>query len=176
MQLLNKLQDRWGEKTKLYLLIVAISLPVIVSIFILVFTDLGRQKSNPDEYFDPGSGETVSSPKDKTPELFGISSDGPTYLGFSKLIDAGLTTDQLDLVKVIFGRFSVTNDRNITEISITAKTIDLESSEEGFSMSFEITANRTTKYSSVIKYVGLNDAHVLVTDKDGQQVFDSSVE
>lgn len=158
------------------ILISVVLLPVVIALVVFIFTSSRSSNSNAEEYLDPGSGETVSSPKNKTPEKFGISTDGPTYLGFSKLIDAGLTTGQLELVKVIFGRFSVSDSRNLNELSITVETIDLNVSDEGMSMSFELTANRTTQYQCVISYVGLDDARVVIADKDGKQVFDSSVQ
>lgn len=156
-------------------LVSIVLLPVVVALVVFIFIS-SRSNSNGEEYYDPGSGETVSSPKNKTPEKFGVDSDSPTYLGFSKLIDAGLTSEQLDLVKVIFGRFSSSDGRSLTELSVTTKSIDLEVSEEGMRLSFELTANRTVNYGCIISYVGLDDARVVISDKDGKQVFDSSVQ
>jgi len=148
--------------------------PVVISLIVFVFVN--TRGSNSEEYFDPGSGETVSSPKNKTPELFGVDSEGPLFLGFSKLVGAGLTAGQLDLVRSIFGRFSTTNERNIKELSVTVDTIEQTIDDSGISLTFDLTANRTTKYLCVISYSGLDYARVVVSDKAGKQIFDSSIE
>lgn len=156
------------------ILVGIVLMPVIISLIVFVF--ISSRSSNSEEYFDPGSGETVSDPKGKTPELFGVDSEAPLFLGFSKLIDAGLTSGQLDLVKASFGRFSKTEDRYITELSITVDTIERTEEDSGFSLSFDLTANREIKYSCTVSYVGLDDARVVVSDESGKQIFDSSVQ
>lgn len=163
------------NKNKVIIILIALS-PVIISLLVFGFINIRKDTSNPDEYYDKGSGETVSNPKNKTPEIFGIEPGEPTYLGFSKLIDAGLTTEQLDLVKSIFAVFSLSDDRYITELSVTINTIEQNISDESLSISFEITADRKTKYSCIVSYTGLSDARLVVSDSEGKQIFDSGTE
>lgn len=157
------------------ILIAIIILPVFISLAVFFMANRSSN-SNSEEYLDPGSGETISTPKDKAPELFGVKNLGPLYLGFSKLLDAGLTNDQLKLVKVIFGRFAVADGRKLTELSITTKTIDTEVGEEAIKITFELTADRKNKYQCTINYTGLDDAWVVVVDKDDKLIFDSNIQ
>lgn len=157
------------------ILISIVLLPVIISVAIFIFVSNRNSNSNSEEYFDPGSGETVSSPKNKTPELFGTYTSGPLLLGFSKLINAGLTTDQLKLVEAAAVTFSGTDGRKITELSVTVDTIEQNISEGVINLTFELTANRQTKYLCLVSYSDLDSVQVVITDKAGKQVFDSGV-
>lgn len=176
MQLPNRLRNMWSEKTRLYTLVGIILLPILASIVFLVFIKPSPTDLSSEEYFDPGSGETVSSPKNKTPEMLGTSSTDPIYLGFSKLINSGLTMDQLELVKEVIARFSSTDNRKITEISVTVDTINQNITDDGISLTFGLTANRTTKYLCTVSYTGLNDVTLIITDETGKQVFDSGLQ
>ncbi len=163
------------NKNKIVLVSLAL-LPIIISLVIFIFISSRSPSSSPTEYLDPGSGETVSAPKNKTPEKFGAETQGPLFLGFSKLIDSGLTAEQLELTKTIMSRFSVTGSRYITELSVSVKTTDQDISDDGINLTFDLTANRTDKYLCTISYSGLSEVRVVIKDKDAKQVFDSSVE
>lgn len=148
---------------------------------LLIFLQANTRKSRVDTtgtYDDPASGETVSNPKDKAPEYVGSLSDMPLYLGFSKLLDYGITQDQLDGIKVAFSKYPELQDTNSArEVSIfvdtiTGQEVDVEAPTQ--SISFSVNINRQKKMFATVSYSGLSNVQLyLRSDYKSDVVFDS---
>lgn len=163
------------------LFVIAICAIAITIIFIAVFfSNVSKKPSdevNLNEYFDSASGETISSPDGKTPESYGIDEDseGISYLGFSKFLELGLTTFQVEAVKIGFDLFSDKTTVPITEVSVfvnSAKQDTVSTDRSTKKIIFETLVNRKDKYSANISYSGLKDARLLIISNN-KVVFDS---
>jgi len=127
----------------------------IIVLFYKVNDNNAKQASDPKQttYTDPGSGETVVTTDGKSPETYGVNPDTPIYLGFTNLLDVGLSDDQVRNVKAAFLDFAVQNKpkEKITEISITVASIrQTVDPDVGSTYSFDLTMNRKTRYHAVV--------------------------
>lgn len=169
MQSSNKRFDR----------IIMIVLFIIISLVLLFFIVFSSNKKSKDgavgEYYDPGSGETVSDPKDRAPEKVGQTSPEITYLGISKLLDAGVTEFQLDSFRLALNMFSGTNNYFIKEASVTVSSITSEQIQEGDFyrvIKFELVVNRNTNYNAELYLESLSNVKLKLIEND-KLVFDS---
>jgi len=150
--------DSNGSKKKILIAVtVAILFSSLVVAFVLLQIQKKSQKSDtPGEsglYYDPGSGETVSDPPDKTPETYGSQGRELTYLGFSKLLEFGVSKFQLDATKLAFENYSKSRDNNIKEVSITSSSIKNGPDKDDFTLSveFEFVINRKEHYQAELQ-------------------------
>lgn len=159
------------SKKRIAVIAAGIVIGVMVTLIIFSF---GRQKQPIKEYVDPGSGETVSN-LPNTPEGEG----GPVLLGISKLLDFGLSKDQLDGLKIAFKNFSQLSKPAYKEISITVKSIvvaprDRESNETTERMSFDVMVDRKQAFFAKLEYFDLTAVRLYVYAKnDNRLVYDS---
>ncbi|MFO0920762.1 MAG: hypothetical protein U0451_03765 [Candidatus Saccharimonadales bacterium] len=156
-----------------------ISVFVLLTIFIIliIITRTRKDSQNTNEYFDPGSGETISDPLNKTPETFNSDPDQPVFLGFSKLIDYGVTQHQIEGFKNILSMYSKANGSSIREASISVDTIKYDNnSDDPDSLihfaTFDMTINRTDKYTAKLTLNGINVVQLNLT-KDGKVIYQS---
>jgi hypothetical protein len=159
--------------------IVAIGLIVasIILAAVLFQHRSGGNDTSGNRYYDPGSGETVTDPANKSPDLYGADS-ADIYLGFSKLLDQGLTSDQLTAVKDQLKLFSDTKKLNATEFSLDASTLKQESpnidaNDPTTRIRFTLKVNRKTTYPVVLEYRSINTIRVIVQQNNGSLFYDS---
>ena len=136
---------------------------VIIGILVLFYsvnkgepTPTGDVKQN--SYTDPGSGETVDSPEGKSPETYGVNPDQPIYLGFARLLDVGLSLDQVENLKAAFLDYVTAqkSTQKITEISITTASIRQTLGGGSSKYSFDLTMNQKNKYHAVVNSTGIS--------------------
>lgn len=140
-----------------------------------------RSTKNPSDrgsYYDTGSGETVSNPDDKSPENLGTLGDLPLFLGLSKLLEQGVTQDQLDGLKLAFSKYPVLQDsKSIREVSVSIdsiKVIPHDSEDPVQSLTFDTTINRQSKLVATVEYSGLSDVRLVLSSRQGTKTeFDS---
>lgn len=152
---------------------------VLIIIGVVVF--LGRPKkiaSDTGQHYDPGSGETVSNPVGKTPEYLGQDSGQPLYLGFSKLLDIGITQDQLKGIKLAFEKYPYANNKPAGEISIFVNNItsaphDVNDTKQ--TIYFPVLLNRKDTYYATVDYFDLTTIHLYIkeTSSATKIVYDS---
>jgi len=161
-------------KSKKQIYIIVALLAVLVML-LLIFA--GSRKNNQtgnvnstEEYYDKNSGETVSNPANRTPEKYGVIDEKPLYLGISKLLDKGVTFDQVEATKEALNRFSKSDNKNIKEFSLDIQSIDqiipkaTDPPDTKATMYFNLTTDRTQTYKAKLEYFELTAIHLYVYD------------
>lgn len=177
MQFINKRLPGGGSRRKVLLILAGVIL--VGSLIALAVSGSYKRKSTEGsgEYFDTISGETVSDPAGKSPELFAGDTQ-PVYLGFVKLLDAGITKFQLDAIKYGFTKFSEGREEKIKEVSVDIKTIKRQAinldSNEPSRVSFDVVINRKERFQATIEYTSIRSAN-LILNFDAKEVFKSGV-
>lgn len=125
-------------------------------------------------YTDPGSGETIYNPPNKAPEDYKGST--AAYLGFSKLLDIGLTDVQLDALKSYFAIYSAQQKKPFTEISldVSSLTQNIDQDTGMVTVTFIVTFNRTTTEKAVVTYDDITNVTLeLYSQSDSSLVYSS---
>lgn len=169
-----------SNKIKLKLIILFIFIFILFIIFCIFYyinnkkeTVTYLDKSNNNSYIDPGSGETVSSPSGKTKEKTDTTNT-ITFLGFTTLLDHGLSYKQLNKLKSYFNQYSLTQKTPINEISITTASYNSPKTTDNRVMNFEITINRKNKLDTKVKINDIDSIILYLYDKTTQkQVYKS---
>ncbi len=171
----SNLSNNSPNKRRLIIVIIL----VILIIFLIIGLIFYSQRNKPDEineYYDPGSGETVSDPVGKSPENFENIGKTPTYLGFSKLIDFGVTKYQEEGIKTAVTLYSRENNNFINESSITTSSIKISDYDDPNTLirtaEFEMVINRKDKYQAKAILDGIKNVNVILS-KDGKKVYES---
>lgn len=151
------------------LMFILVGFVVLIIVGLIVF--IGRPnktKIGTGQYYDPGSGETVSDPIGKTPEFSGQDSGQPVYLGFSKLLDIGVTQDELNGIKLAFARYPYQNAKPANEISIFVSSIVTAPYDKGIdtkqTVSFTVLLNRKDKFYASIDYFDLTTIRLSIKE------------
>lgn len=125
-------------------------------------------------YTDPGSGETIYNPPNKTPESYKGST--AAYLGFSKLLDIGLTDVQLDALKSYFAIYSAQQKKPFTEISldVSSLTQNIDQNSGMVTVTFNVIFNRTATEKAVVTYDGITNVTLeLHSQTDNSLIYSS---
>lgn len=170
MQSINKLHP----KTKIIILIA-------IALILFLFLTLAPKDSEiinveDNEYYDPGSGETVFNPSDRDPESVGSLTKDIVHLGTSSLLDVGMSMDQIDLYKQAVTNYSESKNSYVDEVSINISTIETDSShEKGYynTINFELTINRQDVYDAEINLSGISTIEFNIQDKAGNLIYTS---
>lgn len=163
---------------------------VVISIIVVLITVFNNSSDNTQKveddslesrYVDPYSGETVYTQDSRTPEAFG-DTNTITYLGFTKLIDYGLSTVQQQSIKNSISDFSSHGDVKISEVTIDpatlTQTIDQDTGQKN--ITFEIVVNRdeNKRYTLRNTYSSFSDMFTKITagtaESNGQVIYDSN--
>ena len=156
-------------------------LVVTGALILLMFNKNPQLKSrSSDRYTDPLSHQTVSNPQGKTPDIYGSNSDTPVYLGFDKLIDHGLSFDQLNNIKTAFYSYSKKQGQPFKEISVDVDHISLEHDPKVHNspllMLFDVQFDRKEILKAKIDYSKLSSVRLyLINPANDQVVYDSQV-
>lgn len=132
------------------LIIVASVLGVgILALAILGFLRANQQAGSDTAYTDPGSGEVIRN--DKSQQGSDLSVEKTiVWLGFSTLLQRGLTADQITSTQDVITKYSNTQPERFKEVSITTDSyrhlLPNESPDHAHKITFDMTANRTNKY------------------------------
>lgn len=160
---------------------------IIAGVFlVLVFMALSIDSKptttkNPDlnsgQYYDAKSRQTVSNPKDKGPDTYGVSANDPVFLGLDRILDNGLTSDQYTSLKFAFIKYAT--ESNIKEISVDTNTFKplsptSDSEPQVYTLLFDLTLDRKKIVSTKITYSGMYVVHLYLIEKDSNKtIFDS---
>ena len=171
-----------GKKKVLIVIGLFILFVILICIAYIVFNratnNTSNNKDNENTYIDPGSGETVYNPTNKAPEKE-ISGTGIIYLGFSKLLDKGISDIQVKNIKNYINYYSITNNKDIKEVSITVKSInhdiDKDINNKTINItSFIITIDRKSTLDVKLKYKDLREITLeLYNPYNNTQIFTS---
>jgi hypothetical protein len=184
MQLLNNLRDSFNEsddRRKVIFVVLVLGVVILFVVYILFTFRVIKRGEEPGRYYDPGSGETVSDPPGKSPETADIGvNDRPIFLGFSKLLDHGMSTDQVNGVQEGFYQYSQTLEKPLKEVSLTVKSIDPvypnpDSGDTAVKINFEVTLDRKNVYKARVEYDDITTVRLFLSDTKNKQVFASGV-
>lgn len=164
---------------KKFIIVFCILVVFVVILFVVSFIsqrnqqDAGLNNSDVDQnsYIDPVTGEVVLTPGGRTDE--GITSTDSVLLGFSKLLDMGLSSDQQDLaVSYIssYGENQTLDGEKITMISLDSSTIKQNINQDSgeIMITSNIVVNKTVTQRLEISYISINRYDIFL------QIFDSS--
>lgn len=159
------------------LIIAAIITVLILGLAIYFAFRPGHKSSSSDNrYTDKFSHEVVSSPTGKQPDTYGRPGNTPLYLGFDKLLNFGLTSDQLTLLKNAFYSFSSKQSAPFKQISIGVDNInsghDDSNPSSPFYIKFNFQVDQKKIYAATAQHAGLDDVRLLVYD-GAKSVYDS---
>ena len=132
-------------------------------------------------YTDPYSGETVDYPGGKGPDEYGNSAAGTVFLGSSRLLDEGISLEQLKSYEYAAYQYFKTLSPKVTEISLDKSTIkfklhDPNSANQRDNISFTIVTNRTTKYNASLDTFDTSSIQLKIfSQENNSQVYDSGV-
>jgi hypothetical protein len=150
-----------------------IVLAIIVALtiyFVIAYknkTDTGKLVIT--SYVDQYSGETVSEQKNG-------NSKNITMLGFIKLIDIGVSSDQVKVIKTEFESYAKSQKESVSQISIDASTVTSSINRDtGERMiSFTVVINQKTKLKAKVVYKGFEDPNLTLYDQGDNQLYKSS--
>lgn len=124
---------------------------VIIILGVVGFVTQSRPNAaSPDEkgYVDPGSGEVIKS--DKSPQgTEDANKNAVIFPGFSKLLDRGLSTEQIQSIQSTIIAYSLQKNEKFKEVSLDVSSMGhmLPTDTANYhSVYFSITVNRATKY------------------------------
>lgn len=125
---------------------------------------------------DKFSHEVVSSPSGKQPDVYGQPGNTPLYLGFDKLLNFGLTSDQVSLLKNAFYSFSSKQTPPFKQLSVDVDHInsghDDSNPSSPFYTKFNFQVDQKKVYAATVQHAGLDDIRLLIDD-GSSQVYDS---
>lgn len=164
-------------------LIIIISLVILLIVLIIVLIALRTGRTSPpastgaSSYVDPASGTTVSSPNGKTPEpLSGYN--GVVYLGFSNLLDDGLSNDQFNSVKLHLAAYyenSSVESEKVTQVSLQTSSItQTDNSDTGIIiLKANLIINKTITQHVILHYNVLGHLVMDLTDTNNAFIYSS---
>ncbi|MBX4190483.1 hypothetical protein KW794_00145 [Candidatus Saccharibacteria bacterium] len=156
-----------------------IAVIVLVLVVIMGVVALLHKPSKPSStpqtntYTDPYSHETVTETQGKAPDIFGTTAQTPIYLGFDKLIDHGVSYDQVGNLKTAFYQYSKTKNSPIKEVSLDVDHIKSIKEGRNFYLTFKVVFDRKDIYQAKLDYTGLSAIRLYLYDNSGNLIFDS---
>lgn len=131
---------------------------IVITLAIIGFATQSTQKdaAAPDEkgYVDPGSGEVIKS--DKSPQgTEEATKNAVIFPGFSKLINRGLSPEQIQAIQSTLISYSIEKEKRFKEISLqvdSVRHILPQGASRTHTLTFDIVTNRTDKYYVTAEY------------------------
>ena len=164
--------------------VLAISLGVLVIIAGMVLIAQHNSKTpnagSAGEHVDQFSHEVVSNPPGKTPDTYGSEPNTPLYLGFDKLMNNGLSLDQMKNVEQAFYKYSLSLSKPLKQVSVGADDIktshDPSDPNSPFVILFNVQFDGKDIYPAKVQYIGLDDVRLFIMSADNSKViYDSQV-
>lgn len=164
------------KNNKKYIFIILIFITSIVLVFCFIFNPKNHEdylKTN--ITIDKYSGETIIETPNKSPEKAGAD-NSVVFLGYSKLIDIGMTYNQMIETKKMFNNYAESQKNiSISEISINISSIIsyLDDTTSNRIITFETIINRKTKINAKIEYFGTGNPSLILYDKNNTVIYSS---
>jgi len=174
-----------NSRRKLILIIAgSVVLLGVIGLVVSLLTSGNQQKNgtagtgDTTSHFDPVSKETIVTQNGKAPETGGGDSTRPIFAGIDKLLNYGITTQQLSSLQFAFTQYAPTAGSS-TQISLAVDdiTTDRAPDPDGrFFVLSHVVVNQKDTYKLKLFYSGLSDVQLVLYDSSGQsQLFDSGV-
>ncbi len=146
MENLKTLFNNIKENKPLFVSLIIIGIICVVTFILFSYFST----TNPDKvYHDPLSGETIYDPANQTPEAVN-EPEKPNYLGFTSLVDRGISFDNIQSFKDQLAPISVKGEK-ATEISVDINSINHDIDTENDIYTFRIRINRKYDYQTTLK-------------------------
>ena len=173
----NKIIDILKNKIILVSVIFVLFIGLISIIFILVNSsgDKTKDPTITERYIDPGSGETVITTPNKTPEINGKNNEA-VVLGSSRFTEVGITDTQIHKLWSCFSDYASLQKPALQEISIIVASINKINTDPTTSennIDFEITVDRKTALKARIIYSGLSNLKLEIRDSSNKLLYTS---
>lgn len=159
---------------------------VIIGLALVIVIVLAIAKSNTSnssatgtdvQVVDKNSGDTISSPVGKTPDVFGVLKDAPLYLGTANLLDYGLSDVQIQDVKYAFYKYTTSTTPKIMQVSvsknITSIPHDRNDVNSKFGLTFNVVFDNKTTLKATLNYFNTDSIELFLYDSSNQLKFDS---
>ena len=146
-----------NQKKLIIVIVLFVTLSVIAIIATLLIKSTQNQpgKRVSTTSVDSNSGETVISGTNTGVSGPDVQPDQPTYLGFSKLVDRGLSIQQVTILQDTLTSYSLNNKSIFGQVSLNKDTITrvMQSSPDDPSMlEFPIVVNKKDNYFVTVSY------------------------
>lgn len=142
-----------SNKPLLITIIVIFSLLLIAVLSFLLKPLLNEDR----EYTDPLSNEVVYNPVDRTPEDYN-QANTVTYLGFTKLIDRGVSFDTVQQLKDDLSTVTVDGEKS-TEMSVDVSSIKHFIEEGSHTYDFDLRINRQETFKLRLVTKSVDDSY-----------------
>jgi hypothetical protein len=127
-------------------------------------------------YEDPNTHQIISNPDGKKPDSYGVANSTPIYIGFEKLLNEGVSFNQLNNLKLAFYNYSQSRQDKLTEVSLDPQSLKVKLDDEGnILLTFNVLLNRKETVSANVACSGIDAADLVIKDTSGKQLFDSGV-
>lgn len=154
---------------------------ILIIVYLVFFQPQKSQEGVKDpsittEYKDPYSNEVVITNTNQAKEEETLKSNNITFLGFNTLLQRGINSPQIDILKSLYIKYSSQNKNYIQELSIDISSIKhIINSDSGENIiTFDTIINRKDKYISKINYSGITDLNLVIYDLSDNVLFNES--
>lgn len=156
---------------------VAVFIIAVVAVIITQHVS-DNQAGHDTRTYDKYSHQTVSNIKGKTPETYGTTSNEPLYLGFTKLLEHGLTQAQVNTIQFALSTYGKQAEKSLTAVSVdidSYKNLGAVDNNPAYGhSSFNVAYNYKDVYPVKLQYNGLDAVTIQIFDKSGAQVYNYS--
>jgi hypothetical protein len=173
-----------NDQRRSKILITTIVLVAALVIFLVFITS--RKSTHPNQatgkttiYNDPVSHEQITTQEGKTAEQVTNDPNTPLFAGFGKLLEIGLSQQQLAAAQHAFAQYKPFASNDV-QISLAVDNVEQVSpltsgdSEERWSVKSFVVVNRKDKYQFTLYYEGASVAElILYNANQTTQLFDS---
>lgn len=151
-----------NNRTKITIAIVAFVILSAIAITLTIIQQNSKQSSDQNTsktYTDPGSGETIIESNNGPTTASGEAPTTPIFLGFSQLIDKGLSVNQVELIKSSLSTYSSKQNAQFKEVSLNVSTIKrIQPADDNApdALEFSIKTDRTNDYFVHVEYSNIS--------------------
>lgn len=164
-------QSRQSDRRQKIALLVA-ALVVVLFVVAIIFSIVGlRSNGN----IDQPSGETISSPKGRQDESYGVGEGAIVYYGISELTRAGVSDFMVDTFRTQMSKYSSEHSDYIKTVSVYVKSLNSGENNGAKTLNFDILINQKDRVKAQLKYEDLSSVTIILKDSLGKQLFSSGL-
>lgn len=158
-------------------LLIAVSIILIIGLIVATVISRNAEPGDKGSTLDTNSGEYVANSDGREPENVGANPDEPLFLGLGKLVNRGLTTEQISGLKLGFTNFAKQSSPKVKRVSITVDSIRNAPRSIGdftYTYHFDVVMDSKTTYQAkLICFDTTSIQLILYKDGTSSPAFDS---
>lgn len=156
-------------------ILLVIGLFVIVMTIFIIGIFLSRSNRTVERKDNP-SGETISSPKDRQTEDFGVQQNEIVFYGIKDLINAGVSDFMVKTFREQLQKYSNEHGKFIKSASVFSDSINLrDTSETERTRYFKVQLNESEDINIELRYTSILSVRMYIYDKSGKLNFESDL-